>query len=72
MTDEEILVKLRAFIGKRTYSKASKELKISRGYLRDIMLGRRAAACPAILRRFGLRKRVIIEKKPLTKDGSPL
>lgn len=63
MTEAELMAKLKAFIGKKSVNKSAKMLGISQVYLYDILKGSRSVDNPAILKKFGLKKVIVIKKK---------
>ncbi len=63
----EVREELLSFLKGKSQRQAAKELGISAQYLNDILHFKRSITSPAILKRFGYRKRIIVEKQPLTK-----
>lgn len=62
MEEEKMRKKLSAYLRGKSQRKAAQELGISPQYLNDIVLKRRSIWAPAILKKFGFKRVVTIEK----------
>lgn len=63
MTEAELMKKLIAFVGKKSVNKSAKMLGISQSYLYEILRGSRPVDNPAILKKFKIKKIVVLEQQ---------
>lgn len=63
ISEQEVWKKLKDFMEGKSQRQAAKELGVSSAYLNDVMNNRRAVTGPAILKKLGMKKLTVIEKR---------
>lgn len=63
MDDKELMRKLKSYMRGKSQRQAAKEIGISAQYLWGIINKKWPVSCPAVLRKFGLKKVVSYEAK---------